>query len=287
MADMERNERSSHYFELDRERFHEQSVAGEKGYYDMVEKIFIPERILRALIMELSPELSSSPQNILERSQSRIAQNLERTRFLDKDSYAQIYLMHMSHKFLLQHKNIKDHMAILYIDLVGSTALSAALQPAELAIIVRVFCQEMSIMISKHKGYVLKYAGDAVIGYFPKDPDIRSACENAVKCAYHMRLVIKDSINVVLFQKKYPKLRARIAVDAGENQIVVLGYEPDLLGHVISRAAKIMGKANPNQIVIGGNVFRNISEDLRKKFLHTDSYVLEAGEGYPVYLSLD
>jgi class 3 adenylate cyclase len=179
-------------------------------------------------------------------------------------------------------------MAILYVDLVGSTAMTAVLSPDHLVNIVRIFCQEMSIMISKRGGYVLKYAGDAVIGYFPNDPDTKAACENATRCAFDMKRMIEDSLNVVLSQHNYPKLRTRIAVDVGENQILVLGSDPDLLGHVISRAAKIMGRVKPNQIVIGGNVFKNIGRDLKGRFIEIEKYnLVETGESYSIYRSTD
>jgi adenylate cyclase len=98
--------------------------------------------------------------------------------------------------------------------------------------------------------------------------------------------MIEESINVVLFENRYPKLKIRIAVDAGENQIVVLGSDPDLLGHVISRAAKIMGKGKPNQIVIGDKVFNNINSNLKKKFQQAESFILhETKESYAIYLS--
>ena len=143
-------------------------------------------------------------------------------------------------------------------------------------------------MISKHKGFVLKYAGDAVIGYFPKDPDVEKACENAVNCAFDMKRMIEESVNAILFQSRYPKIRTRITVDAGENQIIVFGSEPDLLGHVVSRAGKIMAKARPNQIAIGGNVFTNIRKELRERFQEAEKYTLaETGETYAVYTSLD
>ena len=119
-------------------------------------------------------------------------------------------------------------MAILYIDLVASTAMAAIISSEQLTTMVRIFCQEMSIMISKHKGFVLKYAGDAVIGYFPNDPDVEKACENAINCAFDMKRMIEESVNAILFQNRYPKIRTRITVDAGENQIIVLGSEPDL-----------------------------------------------------------
>jgi class 3 adenylate cyclase len=180
-------------------------------------------------------------------------------------------------------------MVILYVDLVGSTALSAIVSTEELSVLVRIFCQEMSIVISKHNGYVLKYAGDAVIGYFPRNPDIKSACEDAVNCARIMKRVIDESINIVFPQFGFPKVKIRIALDEGKNQIVVLGRDPDLLGHVISRAAKFMGEAKPNQIVVGDNVFTNLQDHSNRSLFNLrEEYTLAGtGEIYPIHLSSD
>lgn len=278
---------------LDKDRFEERTIGGEMGYFDKVEKLFISKRSFRTLMEELLPggDSSSTHQGLdlntaLEKSRSRVSRSLKQTGSLGKDSYSQVFLSYLSRTFLLKNSNRRETMAILYVDLVGSTAMTAVLSPDQLVNIVRIFCQEMSIMISNHRGYVLKYAGDAVIGYFPKDPDTGAACENAARCAFDMKRMIEDSLNVVLFQSGYPKLRTRIAVDVGENQILVLGSDPDLLGHVISRAAKIMGRAKPNQIVIGGNVFENLGSDLKGRFTEIEKYnLVETGESYSVYRS--
>ena len=74
---------------------------------------------------------------------------------------------------------------------------------------------------------------------FPRNPDIKSACEDAVKCGRIMKQVINESINTVFPQYGFPKVKIRIALDEGKNQIVVPGRDPDLLGHVISRAGKV------------------------------------------------
>lgn len=280
---------------IDKDRFEEQTVGGEMGYFDRVEKLFIPKRSFRMLMEELLPSEAGSdhPRDldldlILEKSRSRVNRNLKQIRSWGKDSYSQVFLSYLSRSFLLKNRNRREIMAILYVDLVGSTAMTAVLSPDQLVNIVRIFCQEMSIMISNRKGYVLKYAGDAVIGYFPKDPDTEEACENATRCAFDMKRMIRDSLNVVLSQNDYPKVRTRIAVDVGENQILVLGSDPDLLGHVISRAAKIMGKAKPNQIVIGGNVFKNIGNELKSRFVEIEKYnLVETGESYPIHRSID
>jgi adenylate cyclase len=284
---------------LDEDRFEEQYLGGQRGYYDKIEKVFVPINIFDVLFSEILPLSSIEPssretspvKDTILGSKLRVEGNLRTIhRRTDKDSYSQIFMAYLSRRFLLKSTNNgEDHMVILYVDLVGSTALSAIVSTEELSVLVRIFCQEMSIAISKHCGYILKYAGDAVIGYFPRNPDIRLACEDAVNCARFMKRVINESINIVFPQHGFPKVKIRIALDEGRNQIVVLGRDPDLLGHVISRAAKFMGEARPNQIVVGDNVFTNLHDhanlclfNLRKEYK-----LAGTGEIYPIHLSSD
>jgi hypothetical protein len=101
-----------------------------------------------------------------------------------------------------------------------------------------------------------------------------------------MQKLLDESINKVLFINSYPKLKSRISIDVGENQIVILGSEPDLLGHVISRAAKIMSKASPNNIVLGDNIFKNLCNMSKEKFPIEDKFTLfETGEIYSIHIS--
>lgn len=284
---------------LDEDRFEEQYLGGQRGYYDKIEKVFVSVNAFDLLFAEIVPWSSdaiygretNAVKNIILGSRRRVEANLRALRRrTDKDSYSQIFMAYLSRRFLLRSTNNgEDHMVILYVDLVGSTALSAIVSTEELSVLVRIFCQEMSIVISKHNGYVLKYAGDAVIGYFPRNPDIISACEYAVKCARIMKQVIDESINTVFPQYGFPKVKIRIALDEGRNQVVVLGRDPDLLGHVISRAAKFMSEAKPNQIVVGDNVFTNLQDhSTRSLFNLREEYALAgSGEIYPIHLSSD
>jgi adenylate cyclase len=284
---------------LDEDRFEEQYLGGQRGYYDKIEKVFVSVNAFDLLFAEIVPWSSdaiygretNAVKNIILGSRRRVEANLRALhRRTDKDSYSQIFMAYLSRRFLLRSTNNgEDHMVILYVDLVGSTALSAIVSTEELSVLVRIFCQEMSIVISKHNGYVLKYAGDAVIGYFPRNPDIISACEYAVKCARIMKQVIDGSINTVFPQYGFPKVKIRIALDEGRNQVVVLGRDPDLLGHVISRAAKFMSEAKPNQIVVGDNVFTNLQDhSTRSLFNLREEYALAgSGEIYPIHLSSD
>ena len=276
---------------LDKKRFEEQIIDGQSGFYDKIEEVFIPENVFATLFNNIGPKYQPSNieiQKMIQSSRKRVSNTIKDIHQNTKDSYAQIFLSYLSHKFLLENKKQPRDMVILYIDLVGSTALTAILNPEELSMIVRIFCQEISICISRYFGYVLKYAGDAVIGYFPEGSILsnRDLHEHAIKCGFYMQKLLDESINEILYQNKYPKLRSRIAIDVGKNQIVVLGSEPDLLGHVISRAAKIMGKAPPNNIIIGENVFRNLNDNTKEKFPLQDKFMLfETGEIYSTHMT--
>jgi len=284
---------------LDEDRFEEQYLGGQRGYYDKIEKVFVSVNAFDVLFAEIIPwslddvsgRETNAVQSIISRSRRRVEANLRALhRRTDKDSYSQMFMAYLSHRFLLRNTNKgEDHMVILYVDVVGSTALSTIVSTEELSVLIRIFCQEMSIVISKYNGYVLKYAGDAVIGYFPRNPDIISACENAVKCARIMKQVIDESINMVFPQYGFPKVKIRIALDEGKNQVVVLGRDPDLLGHVISRAAKFMSKAKPNQIVVGDNVFTNLQDHSNRSLFNLREEFTLAGTGeiYLVHISSD
>ena len=276
---------------LDKKRFEEQVIDNQVGFYDKIERVFIPESVFITLYNSLKPAYKLSAkdlENMINSSIVRTSKTLNDVDTDGKDSYAQIFLTYLSHKYLLDNKNQTKNMVILYIDLVGSTALTAITTPEQLSLIVRIFCQEISLCISRFFGYVLKYAGDAVIGYFPEGELLskKDLYEHVIRCAFYMQKLLDESINLVLFKNQYPKLRSRISIDAGANQIVLLGSEPDLLGHVISRSAKIMSKAPPNNIVIGHNIYKNLNNITKKKFSTRDKFMLfETGEIYSIYIS--
>ena len=276
---------------LDKKRFEEQIIDGQSGFYDRIEQVFIPNTVFANLFSTIGPRYQLSEleiQQMIQISRKRVSDAIKEIHQNGKDSYAQIFLSYLSHKFLLENKNQSRNMVILYIDLVGSTALTAILTPEKLSMIIRIFCQEISICISQYFGYILKYAGDAVIGYFPEELHLtkEETSEYAIKCAFYMQQLLDESINEIFFQSQYPKLKARISLDFGEHQIVILGSEPDLLGHVISRAAKLMSKVSPNNIIIGDNLFKNLNDEIRKNFPIHDKFMLfETGEMYSIYIS--
>jgi adenylate cyclase len=166
-------------------------------------------------------------------------------------------------QYLKRHVNNKSKLVVLCVDLVGSTKLTLSLLPNELISIINIFSTEMSMIISGHGGYVLKYVGDAVIGIFPAEFDSQKACFNALDSAKTMIRIITKVINPVLYNI-LPQIQVKIGIDLGESMIVLYGKNLDtshidLIGSGISIASKITALAKPNQILFSENIFENIA----------------------------
>jgi class 3 adenylate cyclase len=66
-------------------------------------------------------------------------------------------------RFLKRNVGKRIDVVVLYADVDGSTRKSLQLSDRQFALIIQVFAQEMSLVISSHEGYVFKYVGDAVV----------------------------------------------------------------------------------------------------------------------------
>ena len=125
-------------------------------------------------------------------------------------------------KFLLNHVGSKIPLIVIYADLVGSTSMSMTLPVDNLVTIVRAFSHQISHIVDSHGGYVLKYAGDAVISFFPdhiNNNKYRASCLS-VECSKSIIMAIKEEINTIFKRYGYPELLTKIGIDAGENAIV-------------------------------------------------------------------
>ena len=202
-----------------------------------------------------------------------------------------------SDAFLRQHVNEKMHMVVLFVDLVGSTNISLTLPEEKVAIIISSFAQEMALAIKQHNGFVLKFVGDAVIGYFIHT-SVLIAADNAVSCAQRMIQIMDQGVNPIFNNYDYPDLLLHIGLDYGDNMIVRYGSDKekshvDILGPTMNIAAKIQSMANPQQILIGQHVYDKIHPTVQQKFKKETWSESEwkyndrkTGEPYTVY-SLD
>jgi adenylate cyclase len=173
-------------------------------------------------------------------------------------------------EFLLNHVSTKLPLVIVYADLVGSTNMSMTLPADKLTTIIRAFTYEISQVIYNHKGYVLKYVGDAVISFFPASYNKLLACDRAVQCSKSMLAVVKNGINPILNQYDYPELNVKIGMDEGENVIVQYGHDRssqiDILGYCMNIAAKITSLTGANRVSIGQYVYEMLHPSIKGSF---------------------
>ena len=214
--------------------------------------------------------LSSASEKTLD-SESMILETQKRVWGALKKGYQYSGIVNESDQFLRKNVFSKLDLVVLYVDLVGSTTMTLELPEEKIAIIISSFAQEMAAVIRQYEGYVLKFVGDAVIGYFDAQNNGLLASDNAVNCAKSMISVIQKGINPILNQYDYPDLMVKIGVDFGKNIVVRYGSDEqqshvDVMGPAMNIAAKIQNMAKPNQILIGQDVYQRLHPNFQRDF---------------------
>lgn len=251
--------------------------------------------------------LEQSTNHLINSSQKRLERQLK----LDHDFNISFK---DTEKIMKRFVGTKVNLAILNIDLIGSTKMSLDLPIDKLTTIIRSFAQEMSIIISSYGGYVLKYVGDAVLAFFVFDDkvneDMSYVEENrtsnhsvVIECANTMINVIQKEMNPILIKYDYPELKVRVGIDYGEIAVVRYGIDIeeladrttkrlhlDMVGYTISIAVKMTSLAKPNRIVIGQALYDEIDNNQKKRFREIPTeqdiwkYVREStGKNYFLY----
>lgn len=192
----------------------------------------------------------------------RVSNSLENRRLL-------IDLSTESCKKYLQRKvNTKTNVVDMYVDIAGSTQMSHNLPSLDLALIIQIFSQEVSLSIEKFGGYVLKFVGDAVIGLFPSDYDQKKAIINSLDCSRYIQKVMRNGINPVFKDHSIPEIAVKIGNEYGKALVLLYGKiiahaHIDLIGFSISITAKITSLSFPGEVIVGENIFHNL--DLNEK----------------------
>src|SRR6266481_1431011 len=113
----------------------------------------------------------------------------------------------------------RRQLTVMFADLVGSTALSARLDPEELRDIIGDYQRRCAEVITRSGGFVAKYLGDGVLAYFGYPQAHEEDAEQAVRAG----LALIEAVTK-LDAGQATSLRVRVGVAAG---LVVVG---DLLG---------------------------------------------------------
>lgn len=145
----------------------------------------------------------------------------------------------------------RRQLTVLFIDLVGSTALSGRLDPEDMRTTLQRYTDVVSDKVRSHGGYVANYLGDGVLAYFGWPAASEDQAEQAARTALASLSAVAG-----LTSPLGDKLAARAGIatgavvvgdidsDAGRQTGAVSGETPNL-------AARLQGEATPGDVIIG------------------------------------
>ena len=150
----------------------------------------------------------------------------------------------------------RRQLTVMFCDLVGSTALSARLDPEDMREIIGAYHRCCAEQITKAGGFVAKYMGDGVLAYFGYPQAHEDDAERAVRSALSLVEAVQR-----LHAGHHATLAVRIGIATG---LVVVGdligsgeaQERGIVGETPNLAARLQAFAAPGQVVISSSTRR-------------------------------
>jgi class 3 adenylate cyclase len=154
----------------------------------------------------------------------------------------------------------RRQVTVMFSDLVGSTALSARMDPEDLREIISGYQKCVAETVQRFGGFVAKYMGDGVLVYFGYPQAHEDDAERAVRTGLEL-------VGAVSTLKPNAPLQTRVGIATGPvvvGDLIGLGeaQERGIVGETPNVAARLQGVAEPNTVVIAestrkllGNLF--------------------------------
>jgi class 3 adenylate cyclase len=154
----------------------------------------------------------------------------------------------------------RRQVTVMFSDLVGSTALSARMDPEDLSEVISAYQKCVAETVQRFDGFVAKYMGDGVLIYFGYPQAHEDDAERSVRAGIEL-------IAAITALKTKAPLQTRVGIATG---LVVVGdligageaQERGIVGETPNLAARLQGIAEPNAVVIAestrkllGNLF--------------------------------
>jgi CheY-like chemotaxis protein/class 3 adenylate cyclase len=150
-----------------------------------------------------------------------------------------------------------------FVNMVNSMSITAEISDRrKIGQYYSIFINTMALLAKNYGAKIVKNAGDVTIFYFPdsSDPANESAFKDILECFTTM-ILARDIINEKLHsEENLPSVSYRISADYGRVEVATSTSSKgeDLFGSTMNICAKINSMAEPNGIVIGGDLYRII-----------------------------
>jgi class 3 adenylate cyclase/predicted ATPase len=148
----------------------------------------------------------------------------------------------------------RRQVTVMFSDLVGSTALSASMDPEDLRELISAYQKCVAGTVRRFGGFVARYLGDGVLVYFGYPQAHEDDAERAVRAGLEL-------ITAVAGLKTRAPQQVRVGIATG---LVVVGYlipsgeseERGMVGETPNLAARLQTIAEPNMVVIAESTRR-------------------------------
>ncbi|SIO47947.1 Predicted ATPase [Bradyrhizobium erythrophlei] len=144
----------------------------------------------------------------------------------------------------------RRQLTVMFVDLVGSTALSSRLDPEEMGELIRNYQNMVAGEITRFEGHIAKFLGDGVLAYFGWPRAHEDEAERAVRAGLSLTAAV-----AALAAPGGGALAARVGIATG---LVVVGHlvgeeearERAVVGETPNLAARLQGVAEPGRVVV-------------------------------------
>lgn len=154
----------------------------------------------------------------------------------------------------------RRQLSVMFIDLVGSTKLSAKLDQEDVRDVIGAYHRCCTALIGYHSGFVAKYMGDGVLAYFGYPHAHEHDAERAVQAGLAIVAAVQKLVTAI-----GAPLQVRVGIATG---IVVVGdllgsggsQEHGIVGDTPNLAARLQGVARPGSVVMADGTRRLIGD---------------------------
>ena len=154
----------------------------------------------------------------------------------------------------------RRQLTVMFCDLVGSTALSARLDPEDMQELLRAYQSKVSDVVSGFGGYISKFLGDGVLVYFGYPQAHEDDSERAIRAGLSLARGIGQ-----LNKAGGEPLNVRVGIATG---LVVVGeligsgeaQERGVAGETPNLAARLQSLAEPGAVIIADGTRRLVGD---------------------------
>ncbi len=159
----------------------------------------------------------------------------------------------------------RKFVSVLFVDLVGSTALADGADPEDIRDRNQLYFDEVRSRIERHGGIVEKYIGDAVMAVFGAPLARSDDAERAVRAS----LSIIDGIRELNERHPGIALEVRAGVCTGEAVVAVGATSGEAIatGDVVNTASRLQSAAPTGRVIVDAESYRLTRDGFRYEAL--------------------